>query len=400
MTVTPVTCFGTFSDLAANPKPCRGFQCVFLCDSTCVCVCVCGCFQIKQRTTGIQTSQQTLTTHRSEQFISKTQMWSTLSWPALLTRFRVMLFLILLHTEHFILHRLFQDVPESLINRLALIWDATLTVDSPDMIYANPAPSTEASSSSSSIPQALKCKSWMSAHFLAGCLTGMTPNALWPLPNLSGSKKTHAKPILWSVIKGWDAGTTWMRQKLISCVSPSPLTVRLALAVASHLADEREAKLQNQMWCRRRSTAVQTRRRVQNKAFQISMLKDQTVKGDHGDAFWMRWNAERALCTHVRKYELLGEERERHKTYFMKPWDNIGSAKMTASHSWVQRWSKDSTVSALVGETGDLILGGLTDPYFLNKPLSYCIIKGWQSACVSDSYCTCWHLHLKRARTK
>lgn len=46
-----------------------------------------------------------------------------------------------------------------------------------------------------------------------------------PSPKPAGKQKTHTKPILQSVIKGWEAGKICTRQKLISCVSPSPLAV-------------------------------------------------------------------------------------------------------------------------------------------------------------------------------
>lgn len=96
------------------------------------------------------------------------------------------------HTERFILHRMFQDETGSLIHRLALIWDVILNTDSPDLIYANSASSAEVSSSS--IFLALKCKSLMSAHFLADCLTGMTLNTLCPLPNLLENKRHTQNP--------------------------------------------------------------------------------------------------------------------------------------------------------------------------------------------------------------
>lgn len=57
------------------------------------------------------------------------------------------------------------------------------------------------------------------------------------------------------------------------------------------------------------------RRRVQNKAFQIGLLKDQTVTGDHGDVFWRKRNRE-VFHAHMRSWELLRNLKAR-KTWNM-----------------------------------------------------------------------------------
>lgn len=96
------------------------------------------------------------------------------------------------HTERFILHRMFQDETGSLINRLALIWEVILNTDSPDSDLCKL--SFFCWSILLFYPLALKCKSLMSAHFLADCLTGMTLNTLCPLPNLLENKRHTQNP--------------------------------------------------------------------------------------------------------------------------------------------------------------------------------------------------------------
>lgn len=89
-----------------------------------------------------------------------------------------------------------------------MIRDVTPRANSPDTIYANPASSVSSLQHPPHPPLSagLKCKALMSAHFPAHGLTGMTPNALCPLPNLRGGKKSHMKPISQSVIRNTGLG--------------------------------------------------------------------------------------------------------------------------------------------------------------------------------------------------
>lgn len=115
-----------------------------------------------------------------------------------------------------------------------------------------------------------------------------------PSPESVGEKEndTHETHFSQSVIRNMDraTGKARTRHKLISSVSPFPLTVWVALAVTCYLADKREVRLQNQIRCRIRSTVQQPCWRIQNKAFQIALLTGQTLKGDH-DMFLVWWNA-------------------------------------------------------------------------------------------------------------
>ena len=177
------------------------------------------------------------------------------------------------------------------------------------MIYANPASSVVLSLQHPPYPplsSGLQCKALMSAHFPADGLTGTTPNALCPHPNL-WRRKAHMKSISQSVIRNTglgNRGKTRTRQKLISSVSPSPLTVWVALTVTCYLADGREAQLQNQIQRRIRSTVGQTCKNSEQSFAQISLLKDQTVKGDHVDMFWVCWNTQPLLHADRGTYEL------------------------------------------------------------------------------------------------
>lgn len=92
----------------------------------------------------------------------------------------------------------------------------------------------------------------MSADLPAGGLTGTIANALCPHPNLLLllllQKRHICNPfhILSSETRG-NRVITRAKQKLISSVSPSPLTAGVAQAVTGNLADKREAQLQNQI---------------------------------------------------------------------------------------------------------------------------------------------------------
>lgn len=89
----------------------------------------------------------------------------------------------------------------------AMIRDVTPRANSPDTIYANPASSVSSLQHPPHPPLSagLKCKALMSAHFPAHGLTGMTPNALCPLPNLRGEKSHIWNPFrnLSSETQGW-----------------------------------------------------------------------------------------------------------------------------------------------------------------------------------------------------
>lgn len=162
-----------------------------------------------------------------------------------------------------------------------------------------------------------------------------------PSPESVGEKEndTHETHFSQSVIRNMDraTGKARTRHKLISSVSPFPLTVWVALAVTCYLADKREVRLQNQIWCRIRSTVQQPCWRIQNKAFQIALLTDQTLKGDH-DMFLVWWNA--GPRTDRSDYHVwnLSKQRKCHKTHLTNT-ELVSYEKNTLSRSWVLCWT-------------------------------------------------------------
>lgn len=240
--------------------------------------------------------------------------------------------------------------------------------------------------------------------FPQGCFTHRYDSKCpLPSPESKGEKKNiwNLFHNLSSELQGQATGKTRTRQELISSVSPSPLTVRVALAVTCYLADTHGVQLQNQIWCGIRSTVGQTHWRTQNKAFQISLLKDQTVKGDHADMFWARWNTEPLLYTDIKNFKLpeIPEKKEKVIKHIPLTLSQYCISKKTLSHSWVRCWTQRGVLnlglSLLMKQvTYAVILGGLADLSFLNKPLSWNIIMGCHSAyylpvrCESVTVCT------------
>lgn len=147
----------------------------------------------------------------------------------------------------------------------------------------------------------LRCKAQAPVHFFA-----------WPSHRYDSKghlncpkpmeRRAHMKAISQSVIKCWETGWTSTGEKLSSSVgvSTSPLAVWVALCVTCNLADNREVPLQKRIWCRMWSTAERKGLQKEKRLSRISLFKDQTVKGDHDDAIWMRRNRQPHLNAHVR----------------------------------------------------------------------------------------------------